>query len=103
MRAISLLALSLVLCACSPQWVKPTAEGETVAILQEKDVVNCRPVTSITVSVLSKVLINRDPEKVKEELRTLARNKAANSGDSIVASSPVNNGEQTFDIYRCRR
>jgi hypothetical protein len=36
-------------------------------------------------------------------LRTLARNRAADSGDALVATGPVVEGEQTFNIYRCRR
>jgi hypothetical protein len=47
--------------------------------------------------------VNRQPAQVQEELRTLARNRAADRGDAIVATGPVANGEQTYNIYRCRR
>jgi hypothetical protein len=103
MRIISLLLLPFALSACTVSWVKLTPQGENVAILQAGDVANCTPNGSTTVSVVSKVVVNRQPARVAEELRTLARNRAADRGDAIVATGQVRNGEQSFNIYRCRR
>ena len=103
MRILSVLVLGLLLTACSVQWVKLTPEGEKVVILQAGEVSNCTPNGTTTVSVISKVIVNRQPAEVQEELRNLARNRAADRGDAIVASGPVANGEQTYNIYRCRR
>ncbi len=103
MRIISVLMLGLWLAACSVQWVKLTPQGENVAILQTSEVSNCTPNGSTTVSVISKVVVNRQPAEVQKELLTLARNRAADRGDAIVATGPVANGEQTYNIYRCRR
>ena len=103
MRIISLLLLSLTVTACTVSWVKLTPEGENVAILQAAEVTNCTPNGSTTVTVISKVVVNRQPARVAEELRTLARNRAADRGDAIVATGPVRNGEQSYNIYRCRR
>ena len=102
MRIISLVLL-LLLAGCSVSWVKLTPEGENVAVLQATEVANCTPNGSTTVSVISKVVVNRQPARVAEELRTLARNRAADRGDAIVATGPARNGEQSFNIYRCRR
>jgi hypothetical protein len=55
------------------------------------------------VSVVDRVVVNRKFEKVEEELRILARNRAAVRGDTLVAAGPPVKGEQTFNVYRCRR
>ncbi|HTQ98403.1 MAG TPA: DUF4156 domain-containing protein [Candidatus Acidoferrum sp.] len=102
-RVLSVLGFGLLLAACSVQWVKLTPQGENVAILQETEVANCTPNGTTTVSVLNKLIVNRDPATVQEELRRMARNSAADRGDALVATGPVVNGEQTFNIYRCRR
>ena len=100
------LAVSLVLLALASgcSFVKLTAAGENVAVLQLSEVANCEQVASTTVSVVNKVVVNRSPQTVATELRTLARNHAATrGGDAIVATSNVANGEQSYNIYRCRR
>lgn len=101
MRIITITLLSLALSACS--FVKLTPEGDNVAILQASEVGNCTPNGSTTVAVIDKVVVNRRPEKIVEELRILARNRAASRGDAIVPAGPIQNGEQTFNIYQCRR
>lgn len=100
MRIMLFSLVILVLGGCS--FVKLTPQGENVAVMQLKDVTRCENVGSTTVSVVSKVVVNRKPDKVALELRVLARNRAAASGDAIVSMTPVINGEQTFNIYRCR-
>ena len=103
MRNLMLIAaISLLLDGCT--FVKLTPQGENVAVLQASEVANCDRVTATTVNVTSKVVINRQPAKVAADLRTYARNRAATlGGDTIVATSQPRNGEQTFDVYRCRR
>lgn len=101
MRKIIVLLLLSFLSACA--LVKLTPAGENVAVLRLGEVSVCTNTGSTTVSVVSKVVVNRSPEKVALELRTLARNRAADRGDTIVAMTPVTNGEQTFNIYRCRK
>jgi hypothetical protein len=94
------LATLLLLSGCS--YVKLTPSGENVAVLQASAIGNCTAAGSTTVSVLNKVVVDRNPEKVALELRTLARNRSADRGDTIVAAGPVRDGEQTWNIYRCR-
>ncbi len=100
MRILILIAAAL-LGGCT--FVKLTPEGENVAVLQANEISNCTANGATTVSVLNKMVVNRSPDKVALELRTLARNRAADRGDTIVVASPVRDGEQTWNIYRCRR
>ena len=99
-QAFVLAATALFLSSCT--WVRLTSAGENVAVLTQSEVANCTRTGTTTVEVKDKVLLDRDPDKVALELRTLARNRAADRGDAIVASTRVENGEQTFIIYRCR-
>jgi len=100
-QKLLLLPLFLLLGACS--FVKLTPQGENVAILQPNEVVNCIMDGTITVVVADKVIVERAPSRVAQELRILARNRAAGRGDTLVPTGPPVNGEQTFNIYRCRR
>ena len=103
MAIFRVLVLTIGVAAlASCTWVKLTSAGENVAVLTQAEVANCTRTGTTTVEVRDKVVLERNQEKVALELRTLARNRAADRGDSIVASTGVNNGEQTFIIYRCR-
>lgn len=102
MRNLMLItAIAFLLGGCT--FIKLTPQGENVAVLQASEVGNCERITGFTANVTSKVVVNRRPEKVAQDLRTYARNYAADRGDTIVPTSEPRNGEQTFDIYRCRR
>lgn len=84
--------------------VKLTRGGENVAILQASEVGGCTADGNVTVTVPNKLLVNRETARIAQDLRTLARNRAAERGvDTLVATSEPRNGEQTFDYYRCRR
>jgi hypothetical protein len=97
------LGLLVALSGCS--FVKVTKEGETIRLMPSADqVTNCSKLGSTTSKVISKVLLNRDPEKVANELAILARNQAAKmGGDTIAPISAVVDGERTFGIYQCVR
>ena len=103
MRNLMLISLlTLLLGGCT--FVKLTAAGENVAVLQANEVGNCTATGTTTTTVTSKVVVNRENARVAQDLRTLARNRAAVlGGDTIVAATQPRNGEQTFNIYRCRR
>lgn len=98
---ITTVVAVLALTACT--WIKPSPEGEAVRVLGADDVGACQKLGDTTVSLLHKVAgINRSAEKVRKELETMARNSAATmGGDAVVATSPVNEGEQSFDVYEC--
>jgi hypothetical protein len=99
LKTLPVIAL-LLLTSCT--WVKLTAAGENVAVLTAAEVANCERTGTTTVSVRDKVVLDRDMDKVALELRTLARNRAADRGDAIVPATRVEDGEQMFTIYRCR-
>ena len=95
---LSLLAIS----GCT--WVETTASGQQVRLASQDQVAKCKKLGKTTVSVMDKVgFISRSEEKVAEELQTLAKNSAAEmEGDTIVAAGAISDGEQSFDVYRCR-
>ena len=99
LKFLPVITLS-ILTSCT--WVKLTPAGENVAVLTTAEVANCERTGTTTVSVRDKVVLDRDADKVALELRTLARNRAADRGDAIVPTSRIDDGEQTFTIYRCR-
>ena len=98
-RTLLFTIAAVTLTSCS--WVKLTPEGQNVEVMNQADLANCERTGTTTVEVLDKVLLERNPEKVEQELQTLARNRAAGRGDVIVASSVIEDGEQQFVIYRC--
>jgi hypothetical protein len=105
MRKIEWILVLLIgaLSACT--WVKPTDAGQNVRLASYNQVSQCKKLGKATVSVLDKVgFISRSADKVDQELKTLARNSAAEmGGDTIVAVGTVSGGEQPFDVYQCER
>jgi hypothetical protein len=95
------IAVAAWLSACT--WVEPTVQGEKVRVLSAAEVTKCRKVGQTTVSLLAKLAgIERNAQKVQEELNILARNSAVElDGDTVVPISPVEDGKQSFAVYRC--
>ncbi|GAB4298252.1 MAG: DUF4156 domain-containing protein [Thiohalomonadaceae bacterium] len=101
-RRIGLLVvIATLVSACT--WVEPTAQGEKVRVLAAEEVTKCRKVGQTTVSLLARLAgIERNPQKVQDELNILARNSAVElDGDTVVPISVVEDGKQTFAVYRC--
>lgn len=101
-RLLASIAAISWLAGCS--WVDPTPYGKTVTLVKAEHVAHCKLVgktTSRGVATLGP--IPRDPQKVRDELATMAKNNAqVFGGDTIVAAGPVQDEAQTFDIYQCR-
>jgi hypothetical protein len=99
---ISLSLIALFLTACT--WVELNPEAEQVRIVEAVHVTNCKFAGTTTVSVKSDVAsFKRDPEQIKSELETLARNEAIKlKGDTLVQATDIQDGEQTFKVYRCK-
>lgn len=99
----NLIVLCCVALLTSCTWVKVTSQGESVRIMQStKAVESCKRLGKVNAKVVSKVLIERDPEKVAAELANLARNEAsASGGDTIVPISEIYEGRRTFAVYQC--
>lgn len=98
---ISLCLVLIFLSACT--WVELAPEAEDVRIVDAVHVANCKMVGTTTVSVRADVAsFKRDPEKIKSEVETLARNEAIKlKGDTLVATTDIQDGEQTFKVYKC--
>jgi len=95
-------AAVLGLGACS--WVDLSPGGEQVDVMNQEQAADCERVGQTTSQVLDRVgFVDRSPEKLAEELKTLARNEAAGmGGDAIVAATEITDGRQRFTVYRCR-
>ena len=95
-----LLSAAFLLSACST--LKLTEEGEKIRILDPGEVSSCRNLGRTNASVTSKVVFDRPANVVAEELMTVARNSAARmGGDTIVELTVVEDGHQTFEVYKC--
>lgn len=99
--ASTLLLAGMLLASCT--WVQLTSEGQSVSVRQADDVAACqrlgRTQSQTTKSVL---LIDRNRDKLSQELITLARNEAGSlGGNTIAAESGIAEGRQSFGVYRC--
>ena len=105
MKKLSLTFLAVAALASSCTWVKVTEQGSSVAVANAANVRGCTNLSEVTVSVTSKVgFIKRDADKVATELASLARNEAVGlNGDTIVPSSTIENGKQSFNVYKCNK
>lgn len=101
MRVFLLLPV-VALSACA--WISPDVNSHHVALVKPQAALNCDPVGHTTSKTLSKiVVVNRNLEKQRNEAIILAKNQAATmGGDTIVAKTALENGEQTFAVYRCK-
>lgn len=98
---LAVLLLSLLVSGCT--WVPITEEGAQVQVRAADQVQDCEPKGRVTAVVKHKIGgIVRSEEKVREELRTMARNEAARMGsNALVAETEPTDGRQVFLIYRC--
>ncbi len=94
----------LCLFASSCTWVKHDPGAEDIELVEADAVADCETLGRTTASVRDRVAaVQRNPGRVREELAALARNSALEmGGDTIVAAGPVDDGQRTFRIYRCR-
>lgn len=93
--------LTAVLTGCAVVELKP--QGEKVRILAQQEVGRCKRLGHITTNTVATFgFLARPKEGVVEDVQRLARNNAAGmGGDTVVATSPLIDGEQSFDVYRC--
>jgi hypothetical protein len=98
-----LALLLLVLWAPACTWVALTEEGADVQVRTPEQVKGCERKNRVNTAVTYKVGgMLRSEEKVREELRTLARNEAARlGGNAVVAETEPTDGRQVFVVYRC--
>ena len=91
----------LTVAACT--WVKLSKDAEDVVVKSQQEISACKKVAKVTATLQNTVLgIERNSEKVKSELETLARNKAVEyKGNTVVPSSEIVSGMQDFEVYQC--
>ncbi len=101
LSGIILIVLIMFLPGCT--WVKPTVLGEDVSLVEQGAVEKCEKLGTTT-SYVKHTLgpIDRNKEKVREELVTLAKNRAAEmGGNTIVAEGQPEMGNMSFKVYWC--
>ncbi len=102
-RLVILSAAVALFTACRTEWVQLTPEAQGVQVATPSEVANCTRAGTANVSALDNIgFVQRSARQLQEELIRLARNEAGDmQADRIVAESPINEGRQTFGIYRC--
>lgn len=101
LKALFVTALVTMLSACS--WVEVTEQGAQVSVSSYEQVASCEKLGYTRSLVKNKIgFLDRDVDKMTEELTTLAQNEAAlMGGDTIVPRAPVKDGVMVFDVYLC--
>ena len=99
-QIICMISAAMLLSACSS--LKLTEGGEKVRVLDPAEISTCKNMGRTNTSVTARVVIERPAETVAEELSIVARNSAARmGGDTIVPLTVIENGQQTFVVYKC--
>ena len=101
-RIILFSSLLVILSSCN-SWVQVTSEGESVRLASGSETANCQRVGSAQAQTLSRlVVVERGGERLQDELIRLARNEAGDlGGNVIVPESVIEEGRQSFGVYRC--
>jgi len=96
-----LLPAMAIMAGCA--LVNLTDAGAGVRLAKPEAVAACTSLGRVTASVVHKAgFIPRHPDAVQENLIVTARNSAAGMGaDTIVPASAIQDGKQTFEVYRC--
>ena len=99
------LAIGALAGASGCALVELTPEGAGVRLASPAAVVTCQDLGKTTASVIGKVgFLPRQADTVQEEINVTARNSAARmGGDTLVPVGNVQDGKQTFNVYRCLR
>jgi len=95
--------LAVVTFAAGCVFVQPTEGGKKVRVLAAAEVDRCRSLGTLTSQVADTVgAIPRSREAVEDDVLLNAKNAAAaQNADTIVATSEMKKGSQTFSMYRC--
>ena len=98
---IALATGSLLVTGCAT--VKLTENGEKVRVLDPDEVSTCKKIGQTNTSVTAKALgVSRPIETVTKELASIGRNSAARiGGDTIVPLTVIEDGKQSFIVYKC--
>lgn len=99
-RRLAAFGLPLALAGC---WVAPTPVSKNVIVANGTDVAHCRLTGQADLSVPEKLgTLQRVPDDMENDLQTLAKNQAANSGADTVAPLTIQTGgRQVWGFYAC--
>lgn len=102
-QKLSLLLVTASLMACSSNWVQLTPQAQNVSVATPAQVASCSRVGTANVMATDSIaFVNRSARQLQEDLLRLARNEAGDlNGNRVVVESPINDGRQTFGVYRC--
>jgi len=100
---VGIVVLGCFALACN--WVKLSEGGQAVRVAKQGEVASCEAKGRTHAQTTDRVVIfARRDQPIQLELESLARNEAALiGGDTIVPATPIENGRQTFEVYRCGR
>lgn len=101
LKLFSGLLIGAVVSGCS--WVELSPGGEKVQQISRQQALGCESVGNATANSLNNVLfIERNREKLQQELLVLARNEAVKlGGNAVVPDGEIIDGTQRFKVYRC--
>jgi len=102
---LALLMASALLIIAGCTWVSanPQVKQEGIMVLPLDRVAQCRLLSKTQVSIADSIgPVKRVQSDIEKDLQTLAMNQAvAQGGDTVAALNAMNNGNQTFGIYKC--
>ena len=100
-RLLLIATIITLLSGCT--WVQLTSEGQGVRVATAGEISSCTRLGRANAQTLSRItVVERGGERLQEELTTLARNEAGSmGGNTIVPESIIDEGRQTFGVYRC--
>src|SRR5574337_1894310 len=101
----TLLIAGTVLAVAGCTWVSqnPQVKQEGIMVLPQDRVAHCRLLSKTQVSIADSIgPVKRVQSDVERDLQNLAMNQAViQGGDTVSALDAMNNGNQTFGIYKC--
>lgn len=102
---LTLLMASALLATAGCTWVSPNPQVKQagIMVLPLDRVTQCRLLSKTQVSIADSIgPVKRVQSDIEKDLQTLAMNQAvAQGGDTVAALDAMNNGSQTFGIYKC--
>ena len=99
-QIICMISAAMLLSACSS--LKLTEGGEKIRVLEPSEISTCKNMGRTNASVTARVIIERPADSIAEELSIVSRNSAARmGGDTIVPLTVIEDGQQTFVVYKC--
>ena len=103
-RVLRLAPAMALLASTSCTYVSLTPAAESVELTQAAAVTGCEQVGTASASTRDRVwMFARSAKKIRTELSTLARNEAVKlGGNTVVPSSEIQEGKQSFDVYLCQ-